>query len=418
MNTVALLVVAGGILGYGLISKRLQRSVVTPPMVFVVFGVVVGPHVLGLMDGDMASPWIHLLAELALIVVLFTDAARIDLGLLRREHDLPVRMLLLGLPMTIVLGTLAGLLLFDGFDLWDAAVLAAILSPTDAALGQAVVSNPRVPVRIRQALNVESGLNDGIMLPVLLILVASGDAAMQVESVGHWIRFAAMQVTLGPAIGLAVGFFGGRAVLRASRAGWMSDAFQQLSSLGLALLAYSLAELVGGNGFIAAFCAGLAMGNFAREICGRLEEFSEAQGQLLTLLIFLVFGVVMVPLALDRFDAIVLVYAALSLTVVRMLPVALSLLGKRLRAATILFLGWFGPRGIASILFALLVVENSMLAARDEIVSIVFVVVLVSVFAHGLTASPAANRYAERMKHRDPEMDEHNPVAEMPLRHP
>ena len=416
METAGIIVVAAGIIGFGLISQRVQRGIVTPPMVFVLFGLLVGPRALGFIDADLESGWVHLLAELALIMVLFTDAARIDLQLLRREHDLPVCMLLLGLPMTIALGTLVGAWLFDGFNVWEAAVLAAILAPTDAALGQAVVSNPRVPVRIRQALNVESGLNDGIMLPVLLILVAWAGATEPDQTAAHWARFAILQVTLGPLIGLAVGYLCGKVVDRASVSGWMNHTFEQLSALGIALLAFSLAEAAGGNGFIAAFCAGLAVGNFARRLCTRLYEFAEAEGQLLTLLIFLVFGVAMVPIALDHVDTVVVLYALLSLTVVRMIPVALSLLGKRLRGDTIVFLGWFGPRGIASILFALLVVDESMLSSREEIQAIVVAVVLLSVFAHGLTASPAARWYADRLGEPEPGMTEHDTVAEMPLR--
>ena len=417
MDTVGVAVVAAAIVGFGLISQRAQRGILTPPMVFVALGVLVGPRVLGLVDADLESGWIHLLAELALVVVLFTDASRIDLRLLRREHDLPVRMLLVGLPLTIVLGTLAAFVLFAGFNIWEAAVLAAILAPTDAALGQAVVSDRRVPVRIRQALNVESGLNDGVMLPVLLVLLAFAGSHEPDQSLGYWVRFTALQVTLGPLVGLAVGYLGGKAVERASHAGWMNHTFQQLSALGLAMLAFSLAETVGGNGFIAAFCAGLAMGNFARSICGRLHEFGETEGQLLTLLIFLVFGVVMVPIALDHFTPIIGLYALLSLTLVRMLPVALSLVGKGLRADTIGFLGWFGPRGIASILFALLVVEECMLTSHEEILAIVVTAVAGSVFAHGITASPAVGWYARRIEGSEDCDSEREAVEEMPLRH-
>ena len=414
METVGIIAVA--IIGFGLVSQRVQRGVVTPPMVFVLFGILVGPRALGLVDASLESHWIYLLAELALILVLFTDAARIDLQLLCREHDLPIRMLLLGLPLTIALGTMVGALLFGQFSIWEAAVLAAMLAPTDAALGQAVVSNPRVPVRIRQALNVESGLNDGMMLPVLLVLVATVGAAEPDQTAAYWVRFAALQVTLGPLVGLAVGYGCGKVVDRAAASGWMSRTFEQLSAIGIALLAFSLAEAVGGNGFIAVFCAGLAVGNFVRRLCTHLYEFAEAEGQLLTLLIFLVFGVAMVPVALDHVDMVVVLYALLSLTVVRMVPVALSLLGKRLRGDTIVFLGWFGPRGIASILFALLVVEESELSSREEILAIVVVVVLLSVLAHGLTASPAARWYAARVEDPDPGMTEHDMVREMPLR--
>jgi len=418
MESVGFIVVAVAIVAFGLVSGRAERSVVTPPMVFVLFGLLVGPFALGFVGFDFETPWVHILAELTLVVVLFTDAARIDLKLLRREHDLPVRLLIIGLPLTIVAGTLTAALLFDGLGLWEAAVLAAILSPTDAALGQAVISLPQVPVRIRQALNVESGLNDGLMLPVLLILLSCAGAAEGQHTFGYWSQFAARQVILGPLIGIAVGYIGGKLVERATTSGWMSHVFQQLSALGLALFSYAAAEMVGGNGFIAAFCAGLVIGNFCRATCSCVHEFAEAEGQLLTLLIFMVFGVAMLPVGLNHLTPTVLLYSALSLTVVRMVPAALALLGLGLRWDTVSFLGWFGPRGIASILFALLVLEHSDLAVADEILTVVITTVALSVAVHGLTAYPGALWYARRISGHAGELAEHMPVAEMPIRLP
>lgn len=354
------------------------------------------------------------------MLVLFTDASRINLSLLRREHNLPIRLLVLGLPLTILFGTVVGAVLLDNLTFWEAAVLAVILTPTDAALGQAVVSSPLVPVRIRQALNVESGLNDGLVLPILLIALAVAGAAEQTQTVGHWVLFAAMQVTLGPLIGVGVGYVGGKLVERGSRTGWMNRSFQDLAALGLSLLAFAAAELVGGNGFIAAFCAGLTLGNTSRSICACLYEFAEAEGQLLTLLLFMVFGAVMVPTALDHLGWRVILYVFMSLTVVRMVPVAISLLGARLRRDTVLFLGWFGPRGIASILFGLLVLERSDLPGREEILVIVMTAVLLSVFAHGITAFPAANWYTGRTEKTKSVRGaaEHVRVTEMPVRLP
>ena len=417
MQELGFILVALAILGYGLISGRVQNSIVTPPMAFVLFGLLIGPKMFGLVGFDLESGWIHLLAELTLILVLFTDAARIDLRLLRREHDLPVRMLLLGLPLTLVLGTFVAVLLFEDLGLWEAAALAAILAPTDAALGQAVVSSPRVPVRIRQALNVESGLNDGIVLPLVLILLSLADAAEQSQGAPFWVRFALLQVTLGPAVGIGVGYLGGKLVELGSRSGWMNHTFQRLSVLGLALLSFGLAELVGGNGFIAAFCAGLALGN-ASQVSSCLYEFGEAEGQLLTLLIFMILGVVMVPIALDHLSLTVVLYALASLTVVRMIPVVASVAGAGLRPATKLFLAWFGPRGIASILFALLVLERMEIAGREEILVVVVTTVSLSVFLHGASAYPLSEWYAGRVASGEAVMAEHRAVSEMPVRLP
>jgi NhaP-type Na+/H+ or K+/H+ antiporter len=347
---------------------------------------------------------------------LFTDASRIDLKLLRRQHSLPVRLLGVGLPLTVAMGMVGAVLLLGGITMWEAALLAAILAPTDAALGQAVVNSPKLPVRIRQALNVESGLNDGLVLPVVLIFLSLA-AGQESKEAGEWIWFAARQVGLGPVAGIFVGFVGGKSVMWGQRTGWMNHSFQDLSSLALSLLAYAVAELIGGNGFIAAFCAGLTLGNTARSICTCLYEFAEAEGQLLTLLVFMVFGAVMVPGALEHFRWLHLVYAVLSLTIIRMLPVAVSMLGGRLRWVTVSFLGWFGPRGIASILYVLLLLEGSSVAGRDVILSVVMTTVLLSVFVHGLTALPGTNWYAQHAEQVDLPA-EHEQIEEMPVRLP
>ncbi len=413
MESLAFVVIALGILGFGLISQRVQTSVLTPPIVFVALGLVVSRT----LDLHLGESMIHILAELTLVLVLFTDASRINLKLLRKEHDLPVRLLMVGMPLTVVFGTLAAMWLFPGFTFWEAALLAAVLAPTDAALGQAVVSSPKVPVRIRQALNVESGLNDGIALPlVLVVMSACASAVPNQGGTEFWLRFAALQVTLGPLAGIAVGWIGGRLVEWGTRNRWMTHTFQHLSALGLALLAYAGAELIGGNGFIAAFTAGLVLGNTAKGICDCLVEFAEAEGQLLTLLVFLAFGATMVPDVFGHLSWQAVLYGVLSLTLLRMLPVALSLVGAGLRSSTVLFLGWFGPRGIASILFGLLVVGRSVLVQREEIFVVVIVTVLLSVVAHGVTAYPGSVWYSRHAESIDQEAAEHQDVVEMPVR--
>jgi NhaP-type Na+/H+ or K+/H+ antiporter len=412
-----ILVVALSILAFGLISGRIERSFITAPMVFVLLGLLVGRWGLAIVPSELDTPLVDTLATITLVLVLFTDASRIDLKLLRRQHSLPVRLLGVGLPLTIAMGMVGAYLLLSGITVWEAALLAAILAPTDAALGQAVVNSPKLPVRIRQALNVESGLNDGLALPVVLIFLSLA-AGQQGKEVGEWLWFASLQVGLGPLAGILVGFVGGKLVMWGQRTGWMNHSFQDLSSLGLALLAYAAAELIGGNGFIAAFCAGLTLGNSARSICTCLYEFAEAEGQLLTLLVFMVFGAIMVPDALEHFSWLHLLYAVLSLTIIRMLPVAVSMLGRRLRWGTVSFLGWFGPRGIASILYVLLLLEGSSVAGRDVILSVVMTTVLLSVFAHGLTALPGTNWYAQYAEQADLAAAEHEQVEEMPVRLP
>ena len=283
-----------------------------------------------------------------------------------------------------------------GLSVWEAALLAAILTPTDAALGQAVVENEIVPERIRRSLNVESGLNDGIALPVILIL-ASVASAMAGNDVGSWVQFALAQLTLGPAAGVLVGFFGARLLNRADAHDWVSESGHGMIALVLAGLSFLLAEALGGNGFIAAFAAGLVFGDQLKNACHSLFEFVETEGQLLTLGAFFIFGALLLPNALTESALWISpwhwLFAFLSLTLLRMLPMALSLVGLRLSLPSILFLGWFGPRGLASILFMLVVMKTSTLPHMETITNIVFIAVLLSVLLHGLTAAPLARKY-------------------------
>lgn len=419
MGSLGFVVVLSAVIAFALVSASAERRAVSAPMAFVLLGLAVGGAGLRLIDFEIEHGFVHGLAEVTLVLVLFSDASRIDLGLLRREHDLPIRLLTIGLPLTIVAGAVAAVVVLDGTSWPEAFVLAAVLAPTDAALGQAVVTSPVVPVRIRQTLNIESGLNDGITLPAVLFFVyltgatEHGDAGF-----GHWLQFVALQLTLGPLVGIGVGWAGVKLLQTARDRGWAAEPFQDIAMLGLALLSFGLAEGVGGNGFIAAFVAGATAGNTARSLCGSLLEFMEAEGQLLGLLVFLVFGAALVPAAWSQLGPAVILYAVLSLTAVRMVPVAVSLIGSRVKLPTVLFLGWFGPRGLASILFALLVVEEAGMETGATVVAIVTLTVLLSVFAHGVSAVPGAHLYA-RSLHGPPDAEplpERRPVTPMPTR--
>ncbi len=418
MEPSSIAVIAFAICLFAAFSKKAERSALTPPMFFVAVGFFLGGAGLGWMHLDIDAGAIHGLAELTLILVLFTDAARIDLACLRREGNIPARLLGIGMPLTIAGGAAVAVAVLPELGWTEALLLAAILAPTDAALGQAVVSNPLVPVRIRQSLNVESGLNDGIALPVVLVFATLAGAREGSGDASSWLRVAALAVTMGPLVGAVVGFVGGRVVGWGTRSGWINNAFQRIAGLGVALLAFGAAELVGGNGFIAAFVAGLTLGNTARGVCTCLHEFGEAEGQLLTLLVFLVFGAVMVPEVLPHVTVGAVVYALLSLTMVRMVPVALSLLGTGLRPASVAFLGWFGPRGLASILFALLVVEEGRLATGPFLMTVVVLTVLASTFLHGLTAYPLARRYGDYTAAMEETRAERTHAPELPVRIP
>jgi len=415
VSLTSIAIIAGGLLLFSLVSGRLQGTIITPPLVFMLFGFAIGSDGLGIAKLGPDHATIHLIAEFTLIVVLFSDAARMDLTRLKRDHNLPVRMLLIGLPLAIVFGTLVAILLFPGFSLWETALLAALLAPTDAALGQSVVTARGVPVRIRQAINVESGLNDGIALPAVLMFAALASVHTEAGGASEWLQIGTMQITLGPVAGVVVGYAGARLLDTALLRGWASDAFQGIGILSLALFLYVVAELIGGNGFIAAFVGGIVFGNTLRHPCSFLFEFMETEGNLLMLVTFLIFGAVLLPEGLVHLTPATFFYAILSLTVIRMVPVAIALIGASLRPPTYLFLGWFGPRGLASILFVLLILEESEVVHRNELLAVTVVTVALSTLLHGLSAAPLARRYALRVAAMG-ECEESQAVSEIPLR--
>jgi sodium/hydrogen antiporter len=401
-----LAVVAAVVLAYSLVSRRLELSAISAPMVFVAAGIVAGPDVLDLVELDATHGTAFHVAELTLALLLFADAARIDVRSLRGHADLPGRLLGIGMPLTILLGMAAGAVLLSELEFWEAAIVAAVLAPTDAALGQAVVSSRAVPARIRQALSVESGLNDGLSVPFLALFLAIA-VDQTVPAASDWLGFAAEQIGLGALIGVAVGGGGAWLVERSAERGLTTPLFEQFGVLAVAVLAFVLADEAGGNGFIAAFVGGLAAGRVGAVSGERIFEFTEEQGQLLSLAVFFVFGTVALSF-LDGADLGIVVYAALSLTLVRMVPVALAVAGMGFRPSTVAFMGWFGPRGLASIILALVVAEEEPeLPALGVILAAMTVTVLASVALHGLTARPGVRAYArgtERLPAGAPEL--------------
>jgi sodium/hydrogen antiporter len=394
MNEWALPTIAVLLIGYGALSGRLQSTVVTQAMVFVAFGLLVGNWALDLVDVDAANRYVRLLAESTLTLVLFTDAVRVNLGRLRRESLVPARLLGVGLPLTIVAGTVVGLALFPQLNLWTAAALATMLAPTDAALGLPVVSNRRLPSRIRQGLNVESGLNDGVCVPLLIIFLTIAQAEEGVGQVEP-LKVVLEEIGFGVASGVAAGVLGAWVLGVFARRGWMEGTWQQINAVATPLLAYTVAAALGGSGFIAAFVAGIVFGALAGDRAEHSTFLAEQSGELLNAVTFLLFGAVLLGPALGELDWRVALYALGSLTVVRILPVALAMLGTGMRRVTVGFLGWFGPRGLASIVFVLILVEETQLPERSLMLTVVSWTVALSVYAHGLTAWPGANRYAD-----------------------
>ena len=415
MNPLDVLILAGALLAFALVSRRTAAGIVTPPMAFATLGLAIGGGGLGLVELSVSGSFIHDLAEITLVLALFTDASRIDVTELDRRHAVPLRLLTIGLPLSMVAGTGAAWALFPALGLWGAAVLAVILAPTDAALGQAVVSNPSVPRRIRQALNVESGLNDGLAFPALLV-AASLAADVDGRGAGGWAAFVAAQIALGPLAGLAVGWGGGRLAERALARGWMDDLYLRLTTVALPLVAYGAAECVEGNGFLAAFVCGLAVAATTDRVRGAAGAFGEAEGQLLALAVFVLFGAVLLP-DLGGLGWRHVVFAAASLTVLRMAPVALAVAGLGLRGSTVAFLGWFGPRGLASVIYLLLVLEEYALPGADDLRLTVLVTVGASIALHGVTAAPLARAYGRRIAATpDDEAPETHPVPRFALR--
>jgi sodium/hydrogen antiporter len=388
------------VFAYGLVSAVAEKSPITAPMVFVTVGILASPLGFNLFTAKADSAGVQLITEITLILILFSDASTIDLQRLKTDYKVPLRLLGIGLPLTMVLGMLVAIPLFPGMSLWLIALMALILSPTDAALGQAVVTSKKVPAKTRDAIGVESGLNDGIALPpIMACLAAVGSVAGTYLDLTYWGHFALKQIAFGLVAGALVGWVGGVLIDRSARQRWMNPIFQRLASFALALMCYSLADKLGGNGFIAAFFGGLMLGARTPEVRERIQEFMEAEGQQLSLFIFLVFGMVMVPSIWKLWDASAIVYALLSLTVIRMLPVALCLLGTKMNLSTVGFIGWFGPRGIASILYALILIGQIGSTGHELVLSVIGLTVLLSVFMHGLSAVPLSTlygRYASR----------------------
>jgi sodium/hydrogen antiporter len=382
------------VLGYAGVSRGLERTILTGPLVFVSVGLLVGGEGLGWFGLRIGSGAVRTLAEATLTLVLFADASRINLGALRREVALPARLLGIGLPLTIAAGTGLALLVFGQLDWPEALLLAIVLAPTDAALGQAVVTDPRLPVRIRQALNVESGLNDGICVPLLFIALAVAEADDESMTAQHAVRLVVEEIGWGIVGGVAAGVLGALVLRFSQRRGLIADDWVQVIPLAAAALSYGIAAPLGGSGFIAAFVAGLVFGILERPSSGEVTYLVDASGQVLNAVTLAVFGAVALGQALDVLDWRMVLYAVLSLTVVRMVPVALSLLGMHARAPTVAFLGWFGPRGLASIVFAVILLEGSALPHLSLLIPTIAVTVGLSVYAHGLTALPLTELYA------------------------
>ncbi len=382
---------------YVLVSGRVERSWLSGPIVFVVAGLLLGPGGLGVLMLGMTAEGLRLLAELTLAMVLFRDAAKADLYRIRRSLGLPERLLLVGLPLTILAGMLLARLLFPALGLVEMALLAAILAPTDAALGEPVVADPLVPADLRATLNVESGLNDGICVPVIVLLVG---IAVGTEMAGltaaHVVRVIVEELGIGLATGAALAAAAASLLRLAMARHWTAPGWRDMALVALPTACFTTAQALGGSGFIACFVGGIVF-NLRHSRQPGLMRGAETVGDGLAFLTWIVFGAAVVWQVIDRITPTVLLYALFSLTIVRMLPVWISLLGSSVASRDRLFLGWFGPRGLASIVFALLILDTG-LRHVETLEAVIACTVILSVIAHGMTANPLIHLSARRWR--------------------
>ena len=375
---------------FSLVAGRLERAVVSGPMLFVLAGLLMGPLGLGWFDGDATSTELRVLADLTLATILFIDAANADFGTLKRQFRIPSRMLLVGLPGAIFLGTLFAALLFDVLTLYEAAILGTVLAATDAALGKAVVTNKAVPARIREGLNIESGLNDGLCVPILFVFIALAVGTGSEEGgTPLALKLVAEELGIGLAVGLGLTAIGTRLLQWCLSKGWVTEIWTQVIVVALAISCFSVAQSLHGSGYIAAFTGGLLFGFRAKESTHKMVLTAEATGETLALMTWMLFGAMVIGQSAQYFTWEMLVYALLSLTVIRMLPIYLSLAGTGETTASKLFLGWFGPRGLASIVFAIIVVNESV-PGGEFVAMVVVLTVFFSLVAHGVSANPLA----------------------------
>jgi sodium/hydrogen antiporter len=384
---------------YAALAVKLGRWSITMPMVFVAVGFLLGPSGAKLLAISPQTETVKRLTEITLALLLFADASTLKLEDVRDDSVLSARLLTIGLVLTIAAGAVVALILQPQEGLAFACLLGAILAPTDAALGLPIFNNPRVPVRIRRALNIESGLNDGIATPFVLLFLAYA-AATEGQASGAWLSTAVIEILLAVLAGAAIGAIGGWLLTQTTRRGWASGGAEQLAILGLALAAYAGSVAIGGNGFIAAFTGGIVFRAVSRNRFVEPTEFTETFGTFLSLLVWVIFGALLVSAVLSNMtDWRPILYAVLSLTVVRMAPVALALRGVGLRRDTISLMGWFGPRGLASVVFTLMALERFQEASRpvDTLIAAATWTILLSVLAHGLSAIPLSTWYARRL---------------------
>lgn len=382
---------------YSIVAGRLEKSVASGPIIFVAAGFILGPLGLGWFHGETARTELRVLADLTLALILFLDAANADFSVFKKQIHIPIRMLLFGLPAAIVLGTGLAAILFTDLSIYEAAIIGTMLAATDAALGKAVITNKLVPARIREGLNIESGLNDGLCVPILFVFIAlaKGTGTDGEGSSMLALKLVTEELGIGLLVGLGLATAGTWLLKVCSQRGWLSEIWMQMTVPGLAIACFSIAQSLHGSGYIAAFTGGLIFGYHQKKNTHKLVLSAEGIGETLALITWMIFGTSVIGQCLGNFTWQMVLYAILSLTVIRMLPIFLSLTGAHESTSTKLFLGWFGPRGLASIVFSIIVLNNN-LPHSDFIALVVVLTVSLSLVSHGITANPLARIIAKK----------------------
>jgi sodium/hydrogen antiporter len=384
---------------YSITSGGLERTPINGAVVFIAFGLVFGPLGLDFLRLDVDAEGVRTLAELTLALILFIDAANADLGILKKFFEIPTRLLLFALPLIILLGFGVGVVIFEDLTLIEIAILATLLAPTDAALGKAVVTNQSVPQKIREGLNVESGLNDGICVPVLFVFLAlaAGSSHGHDSTTEMALMLVAEEIGIGAIVGLGITAISSWIMLRCKKREWITEIWRQVAVPALAVACFACAQAIGGSGFIACFVGGMLFGWIAKDRKHDLLLAAEGTGETLALITWVVFGAAVITLYIDHFSIEIVIYSILSLTVIRMLPVFLVLGGLKLRADEKLFIGWFGPRGLASIVFAVIVLNHNLPGGKTIVLTAVCTILL-SVIGHGLSANPLVAAMTKKIK--------------------
>jgi NhaP-type Na+/H+ or K+/H+ antiporter len=380
---------------FSLVSKRVKKTIFSGPIVFTLAGVLVFLIFPATATVDMTSEIVITLAEITLALVIFGESLRQSLKDVIGEMGLPARLLGIGMPLTILFGIIVAKLMFSDLSIWEAAILATILAPTDSSLGLAVVNSSLVPNGIREALKIEGGLNDGLSTPFLMLFIALAGGT---GSNGSWLLFAAQQIGFGILAGLIIGWVGGWLLVKFGELDWISESAEQLALLSLGILTWGIAQYaLGGNGFIAVFVAGSMLRETYEDAQRGFAGFDESWGNLLIYFIFYLFGMIFGT----QFMVIpvnIWIYALLSLTAIRMVPVGISMIRAKLKPVSVFFMGWFGPRGLASVVLGLIYIRELVPGVENmTIIYAVIATVFLSVFLHGMTAVPGSKYYAVRI---------------------